>query len=445
MATFKWSLHRKRYFTRLSLVGNLVILLYIFNVHMYVPSTSQIREMTIVRTSRIFSGYGSSNPFMLTSDSSDLPEPDLSIVLYGMREHWFIFCNYTEFAQYKYLITFPRVINCPGTNRSIFLNYTKEPLEISNYDVVVFSNVYEWLTPQMWDWTHGNRSEGQRWVMITEESPLYVPGVEPPAKYADLSYDWFDAYKSDSDFVHPYGKYEPFGAIKPAPIDITKYLINKSQLVAWMGSHCETLQWDRMKFVGAFKKIINLHTYGKCGDEPVAWNNDQIIFDVLGKYKFYLSLENSCCDEYLTEKFWRALEMGLVPVVVGAPYEHYVKYAPPNSFIHVDQFDSLTELAVHLIGLNSNDEKYLEYHQWRNVGRLISYGQEEQYVRPLNNETQCAILTKYFQTDPNDQKRIKYFGKKWFGSCNKCGAKEWVNSFMHPDNYTRDNADIWAR
>ncbi len=42
------------------------------------------------------------------------------------------------------------------------------------------------------------------------------------------------------------------------------------------------------------------------------------------KYKFYLALENSICDEYVTEKFARAIESYTVPVVfrtsVGIPY-----------------------------------------------------------------------------------------------------------------------------
>ena len=30
------------------------------------------------------------------------------------------------------------------------------------------------------------------------------------------------------------------------------------------------------------------------------------------KYKFYLAFENSLCQEYITEKFWKALTDGLV-------------------------------------------------------------------------------------------------------------------------------------
>ena len=34
-------------------------------------------------------------------------------------------------------------------------------------------------------------------------------------------------------------------------------------------------------------------------------------------YKFYLSFENSLCDEYVTEKFWMRLQQPIVPIVMG--------------------------------------------------------------------------------------------------------------------------------
>ena len=39
--------------------------------------------------------------------------------------------------------------------------------------------------------------------------------------------------------------------------------------------------------------------------------------------------------------------------------------APPNSFIHVEDFGSPAELVNYLEYLNRNDTAYLEYHAWR--------------------------------------------------------------------------------
>ncbi len=34
-------------------------------------------------------------------------------------------------------------------------------------------------------------------------------------------------------------------------------------------------------------------------------------------YKFYLSFENSVCSDYVSEKFWKILNLDVVPVVLS--------------------------------------------------------------------------------------------------------------------------------
>ena len=52
--------------------------------------------------------------------------------------------------------------------------------------------------------------------------------------------------------------------------------------------------------------------FGQCGDRS------QVDFGELpSKYKFYLSFENSVCEDYVTEKFFRALRDRVLPVVMG--------------------------------------------------------------------------------------------------------------------------------
>ena len=39
----------------------------------------------------------------------------------------------------------------------------------------------------------------------------------------------------------------------------------------------------------------------------------------LGRYKFVLAFENGVCDDYITEKFWRPLLVGSIPIYFGSP------------------------------------------------------------------------------------------------------------------------------
>ena len=53
---------------------------------------------------------------------------------------------------------------------------------------------------------------------------------------------------------------------------------------------------------------------------------------------------NSYCEDYITEKFYRNLYAAeVVPIVFGGG--DYARDAPPNSFINVDDFDSVQSLA----------------------------------------------------------------------------------------------------
>lgn len=40
---------------------------------------------------------------------------------------------------------------------------------------------------------------------------------------------------------------------------------------------------------------------------------------LVAKYKFALSIENGVCHDYITEKLWRPLISGSVPIYIGSP------------------------------------------------------------------------------------------------------------------------------
>ena len=86
---------------------------------------------------------------------------------------------------------------------------------------------------------------------------------------------------------------------------------------------------------------------------------------VLPHYRFYLSFENSKCDTYITEKYWiQGLNQHAIPIVLGAKKSQYERIAVPNSFIHVDDFPTVEDLAKELHRLNQNHTAYTQYLQW---------------------------------------------------------------------------------
>lgn len=71
-----------------------------------------------------------------------------------------------------------------------------------------------------------------------------------------------------------------------------------------------------------------------------------------------MSLENSICEDYITEKLWnQGYSHTVIPIVLKRSIvEHY---APPNSFIAFDDYESTEAMAKHLKFLMDNEDEYL--------------------------------------------------------------------------------------
>ena len=79
------------------------------------------------------------------------------------------------------------------------------------------------------------------------------------------------------------------------------------------------------------------------------------VHDVVAKYKFAIAFENAICHDYITEKYWRPLYAGTVPIVRGSPT--IKDWAPTEqSIILADDFDSPKELAEFLLKLDRDDD-----------------------------------------------------------------------------------------
>ncbi len=85
---------------------------------------------------------------------------------------------------------------------------------------------------------------------------------------------------------------------------------------------------------------------------------------IAGHYKFYLSLENTILDDYVTEKFFEGFLTDSVMVYLGAPNAQ--RYAPaPHSFINALDFPDPRALAAFLTRLAADPVRYAAYGAWR--------------------------------------------------------------------------------
>lgn len=234
------------------------------------------------------------------------------------------------------------------------------------------------------------RHRNQRFVLyLLETIPHFRDKVLFFTNFTDNYFNWTMSFRRDADIHHlwPHGalrrkKSSPVAHFDTLPnrlspgvrlpssrtlmdvhkVEQRKRLANKTKLAAWFSSNCNS-QGKREEYVRQLKQYIDLDIYGKCGDKECLPRNSHRCNNLLDEYKFYLSFENSLCPDYISEKFYRALERDVVPIVYGGG--DYNQYAPPHSFIHVADFETPRCLADYLKLLDENDAMFLRYFEWK--------------------------------------------------------------------------------
>ncbi|ESP01435.1 hypothetical protein LOTGIDRAFT_111725 [Lottia gigantea] len=167
-------------------------------------------------------------------------------------------------------------------------------------------------------------------------------------------------------------------------LESTKHLVSadkkhgfrhKLAPVVFTHSDCDTPS-DRDTFVSSLMKHIKVDSYGSCLhnkdlpehiQDPIKGMNHGDFLDLVSKYKFSLAIENGVCTDYVTEKLWRPLSVGSVPIVYGSPTVQ--ELLPSNhSAIIINDYKTVEELAKYLTFLDNNNEEYEKYLDWKKTG-----------------------------------------------------------------------------
>lgn len=251
--------------------------------------------------------------------------------------------------------------------KTCFLTYNKSDLAKS--DAVLFHH-RDLPSRTKFDLINQERNSQQRWIYYGQESPQNVYGN---LSHLNGIFNWTVTYGRDSDVVRPYGTYGNITAqINDTAFEQVQrnYSTGKDGLVAWIISHCGT---TRDKIVSKLSELLPISIYGHCAPnfpkrankrDTVCQKNTQQCSQILEKFKFYLSFENSLCVDYITEKYWwTPFENNMVPIVFGLNYDE--KNSIPGSYINIWDFPSLEALAEFLLYLDKNATAYNEYFQWK--------------------------------------------------------------------------------
>ncbi|XP_047367397.1 alpha-(1,3)-fucosyltransferase 10 [Vespa velutina] len=168
----------------------------------------------------------------------------------------------------------------------------------------------------------------------------------------------------------------------------------------YIQSDCNTAS-NRDSYILELMKYIKIDSYGSCINnarlnERLKSNyldklNSNEFLSFVAKYKFTLAFENAICNDYITEKLWRPLVVGSVPIYYGSP--SFKDWLPNNkSAISVLDFSEPKELANFLFHLLNNDIEYERY-------LIHKIGREEER---LTNKRLLDVLKKKSTKDAHN-------------------------------------------
>uniref|UniRef100_A0AC35G800 Fucosyltransferase n=1 Tax=Panagrolaimus sp. PS1159 TaxID=55785 RepID=A0AC35G800_9BILA len=217
--------------------------------------------------------------------------------------------------------------------------------------------------------------QGQKHVMYSMESPIneekYLKNV--PANF----FDWTMTHLSSSHVHSPYGGYwanprvakeNSFPAVD-LPSDAAAIMKNKTIPGAfWLVSNCDTVS-KREKAVESLSKYFRIDTAGACAKNSTMQTlcpKGELCYSEIFKYYFLIIIENTVCNDYITEKYWNNFGLPLIPIVMRKRI--YEMRIPPKSYIAMDEFKSPKEMGEYLTMLTKNQTAYMEYFKWRKEG-----------------------------------------------------------------------------
>ncbi|XP_068617114.1 4-galactosyl-N-acetylglucosaminide 3-alpha-L-fucosyltransferase 9-like [Brachionichthys hirsutus] len=201
------------------------------------------------------------------------------------------------------------------------------------------------------------RPSSQKWIWMNFEPPTLLkqlPGI-------DSLFNLTLNYRQDADIE------VPFGSLVAAASRDDFVLPSKNKLVCWIVSNWRK-EYERVKYYKELHKHMKVHVHGEASGRRISRED---YTSILTSCKFYLSFENSIHTDYITEKFFKPLSLGTVPVVLGPPRRNYERFIQGDAFIHVNDFDSPKELAEYLLLLDKDENAYLKYFEWRRHFRVV--------------------------------------------------------------------------
>ena len=172
--------------------------------------------------------------------------------------------------------------------------------------------------------------------------------------------------------------------------------------IAALVSNCRKMTFHRARVLQRLVADGRLDSFGNCHHNtgPSRITSIQQEDELLSRYKIMIALENSVCEDYITEKLARAYRLQLVPVVFdiherGVWMPGYARQFPLTSYINAAAFSSVDALIAHLHAVSTNETLWTSYmqHRTRNDTAVRAWSRRRFRIQglPLCKLAQAAL------------------------------------------------------
>lgn len=160
---------------------------------------------------------------------------------------------------------------------------------------------------------------------------------------------------------------------------------------------------------------------------------------MIGRYKFYLSIENNNCDDYVTEKIQRPYSAGVVPILDG-PKDYSRFLATNHSSIRLDDFTTSQQLANRILELDQDDAAYMKYLDYKESTAPIesflhpklleSFDVPQGTWGPDGDGARCGICKMARDMAEGD---YQFNSSKVIGADTTCDMEKWSRIGQEPE------------
>lgn len=257
----------------------------------------------------------------------DVPDARITVLIWN--EHWYD-------PGYDHDLT---VVTPSGAR--IALTLTRDRSARSDADAIWFHfpTTDEWPT----------KLPGERWVLASMEAETFYPLQGHPISTA--LFDVRMTHQLGADVPCPYVSRRQYGTFDE---DVQPRSPTGGALACFIASH--RVPW-RDRYVGELMEHVPIDSYGTCLNNrrfddvvPADTPERDRAAAVIEQYPFYLAFENCREVDYVTEKLYRPLASGTVPIYCGAP--NVVDFVPSADAVIVIDDDlpprALAEMLLDL-------------------------------------------------------------------------------------------------